>query len=339
VGMNYGCSAWILNGYSAGLFGSDQDPSLITGVLAGSNRPLKHYYAFKNYAKYVRRGAVEIQTTIPSSNTNLTVASFHHMADSTYTIVIVNSDTINYTPYPVQITGNVPSTGWTAYRTSENERCQQVNIFSNGLYMIAPASVTTLNFDLKMNHPPAINQAGNISSGANQISVVNLTGISASDPGQSIVITATSSDTSIAVVSVINYISPAASGTLNITTTSKAGVAFIRVKVQDNGGTANGGIDTTIMTFTVDLVLRLTDISEKVKLYPNPANANVTLVLPSELNNGEMSIINTSGQFMMQQKIQTDGIENVNISYFPTGIYAIKIVNNNYAANLTFIKN
>jgi RHS repeat-associated protein len=88
---------------------------------------------------------------------------------------------------------------------------------------------------------------------------ITLTGITAgpsTEASQSITITAWSSDTSIISDPVITYTSPNATGTLSFTPqpnryTPPGPPVTITVRVQDNGGTANGGRDTLERTFTV----------------------------------------------------------------------------------------
>ncbi len=94
----------------------------------------------------------------------------------------------------------------------------------------------------------------NISEDAG-LQVVNLTGITDGDGGtQTITITAVSSNTSIIADSaiVINYTNPQTTGTLSYTPGLDAnGAVLITVTVKDDGGTASGGIDTFVTSFTV----------------------------------------------------------------------------------------
>jgi hypothetical protein len=65
-------------------------------------------------------------------------------------------------------------------------------------------------------------------------------------------ITATSDNTGLIPNPTVNYTSPNAIGTLNFTPVpSRNGSAIITVTVKDDGGTANGGLDTLSRTFTV----------------------------------------------------------------------------------------
>jgi hypothetical protein len=82
---------------------------------------------------------------------------------------------------------------------------------------------------------------------------VNLANISAGGgESQTISISATSSNPALIPHPTVTYTSPAATGVLSYTPVANAtGTAVITVTLTDNGGTANGGIDTATRTFTV----------------------------------------------------------------------------------------
>jgi methionine-rich copper-binding protein CopC len=84
---------------------------------------------------------------------------------------------------------------------------------------------------------------------------INLTGISAGagESFQSLTITATSSNTAILPHPTVSYTNPNSTGTLTFTPQSNVGTVTMTVKVKDDGGTANGGIDEIVRTFTIDL--------------------------------------------------------------------------------------
>ena len=85
------------------------------------------------------------------------------------------------------------------------------------------------------------------------LQTVNLAGISAGGgESQALTITAVSDNTALIPNPSVTYTSPNATGSLTYTPVANAsGSAVITVTVQDAGGTANGGVDTTVRTFTV----------------------------------------------------------------------------------------
>ncbi|SIO05878.1 Uncharacterized conserved protein [Singulisphaera sp. GP187] len=85
---------------------------------------------------------------------------------------------------------------------------------------------------------------------------INLSGISAGpSESQTLTITATSSNPGLIADPTVSYTSPNAIGSLSYTPAVNAsGTATITVTVTDNGGTANGGINTFTRTFTVTVM-------------------------------------------------------------------------------------
>ncbi len=107
-----------------------------------------------------------------------------------------------------------------------------------------------------VNQPPTLNTIGNVTVNENSgLQTVNLGGISVgptNEVGQTLTVTATSSNPSLIPDPTVNYTSPDATGPLTFTpVTNEFGTATITVVVHDNGGTANGGVDSVTNTFTV----------------------------------------------------------------------------------------
>jgi hypothetical protein len=127
---------------------------------------------------------------------------------------------------------------------------------TDGTGGVSNAAVKTINV-LPINNaptlaaipdPPAILE----NAGAQ---TVNLTGISTGGEVQTLTVTATSSNPALIPNPVIAYTSPNATGTLTFTPSADAfGTATITVTVMDDGGTANGGVDTVTQTFTVTVI-------------------------------------------------------------------------------------
>ncbi|MBI5772506.1 MAG: hypothetical protein HZA89_02040 [Verrucomicrobia bacterium] len=108
---------------------------------------------------------------------------------------------------------------------------------------------------LPVNDAPTLDPITNLTVADNAGTVaVNLGGIGtgAANEAQAISITASSSDSGIVVVTNISHVSPGATGSLALAPVPGAsGVATISVVVQDDGGTADGGVDAVTNTFTV----------------------------------------------------------------------------------------
>jgi len=124
---------------------------------------------------------------------------------------------------------------------------------ANGGNDTSPLATTTLTVAL-INDPPSLNPIPNqsILENAGQ-QTRNLSGIASGlGESQNLTVTATSDNPAVVPNPSIAYTSPNDSGTLQYTPVPYAsGIAHITVTVQDDGGTANGGIDTFTQTFTV----------------------------------------------------------------------------------------
>ena len=113
-----------------------------------------------------------------------------------------------------------------------------------------------------VNDPPTLDPLPNlvISPDAG-VQTINLTGISpgAANEIQNLSVTATSSNPSLIPDPTVNYVSPNNSGSLKFSSgAGLTGTAMITVTVQDDGGTANGGQNTTTRIFSVIVTVNST---------------------------------------------------------------------------------
>jgi hypothetical protein len=132
-----------------------------------------------------------------------------------------------------------------------------VTVMDNGGTQNGGVDTTSVHFTVTVNHvnvAPTIDTPANVTINENAgQQTVNLTGISAGagDAGQTLMVTASSNNTALINPSV-TYTSPNSTGTLTFTPAANSfGTATITVTVMDNGGTQNGGVDTTSVHFTV----------------------------------------------------------------------------------------
>ncbi len=116
------------------------------------------------------------------------------------------------------------------------------------------------NFTLTVNpvnDPPTLNQPPNrtVFEDSGKSFDYPLTGISAgpvNEAGQALNVTAVSSNPALIPNPAVSYTSPGVSATLAFTPTANAsGAVTITVTVQDNGGTASGGVDSVSRAFRV----------------------------------------------------------------------------------------
>jgi Bacterial Ig domain/Dockerin type I domain len=155
---------------------------------------------------------------------------------------------------PTQFT---PST-----QSGDNQRFPSVANDPNGDTMIvweSKPSTSSPNQDVygrlynHVNDAPTINTPSNVSINENAgQQTVNLTGIAAGGGETQTLAVSASSNNSALVNPSPTYTSPNSTGTLTFTPAANSfGTATITVTVMDNGGTQNGGVDTTQVQFTV----------------------------------------------------------------------------------------
>ncbi|MDO9255281.1 MAG: T9SS type A sorting domain-containing protein [Bacteroidales bacterium] len=86
------------------------------------------------------------------------------------------------------------------------------------------------------------------------------------------------------------------------------------------------------LVITSVFVPSLTSIDEipalkNMKIYPNPFLDVVTIELPENVNTGEISVLNSTGQEILRQQL-TEKKTEIDLGKFPTGIYSVKLICN-----------
>ncbi len=124
----------------------------------------------------------------------------------------------------------------------------------------------------------------------------------------------------------------AANGTLSFTPTADAsGTATVMVFVKDDGGTANGGIDTAVaQTFAISV----TPVTDAPTLIVNPASGNEDASIPISISN---SLVDTDGSETLAVSVSaipvgetlTDGVNNFTAS---AGNQSVVVTGWNFAA-------
>jgi len=176
--------------------------------------------------------------------------------------ITATSDNTAVVPNPTIVYTSPNATGTLNYTPVANAfgvANVTVTVKDNGGTAFGGVDTTTRTFSITVTH---VNQAPTLNAISDPASIpessglqtVNLSGITQGpgDTGQTLTVTATSNNTALIPNPTVTYTSPNATGSLSYTPSAGvSGSATITVKVQDNGGTANGGVDTTTRTFTV----------------------------------------------------------------------------------------
>ena len=132
----------------------------------------------------------------------------------------------------------------------------------NGSLIGGGSSTVVQTFNVTVtpvNQPPTLNTIANPAPvGENSgPQTVTLSGITAGlgDTGQALTVSVQSSNPAVIANPTVNYTSPSTTGTLTFTPIPYAiGNSVISVTVTDNGGVANGGLNTLTQSFTVSVV-------------------------------------------------------------------------------------
>ena len=211
--------------------------------------------------------AISNQTVLEDSGSHVInmagITNGPNESGQTMTFTSVTSSDTGLIPNPTVSYTSPNATGTLTYTPVANSNgvvTITVVLHDNGGTANGGSDTITNTFTITVtpvNDVPTLNAISNltINEDASQ-QTVNLAGISAGLPpnesGQSLTVTATSSDTGLIPNPTVNYTSPNATGTLNFTPVPNSnGVVTITVVVQDSGGTSNGGVDAKTNTFTV----------------------------------------------------------------------------------------
>jgi len=199
-----------------------------------------------------------------------------------------------------------------------------------------------VNFLIQSNRPPTLTAIPNTQFlHTSSLRTIPLTGIGPGEgeSGQTLSVTATADDPLLIPTLSVEYTSPQATGQLKLLNDRKrVGSTFIRVKVKDNGGIVNGGVDSLVRVFQVTVQLD-TDLEEDedkpltfdlAQNYPNPFNPTTTFrySVPSagyvriQLYNAMGILVDT-----LVDEVRSAGVHQFqyDAAHLPSGIYLYRM--------------
>ena len=291
------------------------------------------YGAHKNFY-FVKPGAVRVGAT--TSDATIFTTAFTNSKDNSTIVVVINPTA---SAKQIKLAGTGLPTNFKTYMTSEGVYAQPTGVVTSaGQYVhVLPAMSIVTFVGSAANIAPQIDQFGgsSVKSDAGN-TTVKLTGITPVETTQAIsTITAVSSDQSLIANADITLGAVAADGSVNLTfkpQTSKFGVALVTVTVKDNGGVANGGVDTKTMTFEVEITDPLVDVSTEkasLKVYPNPAKDMVTVVMP-EATGAIVSLTDINGKLVKSLVVAAGQTETIlNVNDLSQGVYVLNVTSKN----------
>lgn len=93
-------------------------------------------------------------------------------------------------------------------------------------------------------------------------------------------------------------------------------------------------------TITVNEVLGVGDNNlKKISVYPNPSSSTINLVLPKNMQNGQITVFDILGKQVYSQAFESKDNLAINISNWSTGSYFLKVVSGENTQTERFIKN
>jgi len=291
---------------------------------------------FKNFSAFVNPGSVMVDAI--SSSSNILSLAFKN-TDNTVTAILINSGKI---PMKVTLSGEDMNAFNRTFTTQNFSPFADGPKVTDGFILLPPRSITTLTH-LETNSPPVYDtlqsQEIGLLSGDKTITVTGIGYGEDASPQSVTTVKATSSNPAIATVSVfysVNAttaelkITPLAIGSTNITTT-----------IKDDGGIAYGGIDSTQLTFTVQVVsgLGIKDIDKTAMIiYPNPAHDNLYVKLANQTAESVV-IRDISGRTVMQEVgIREKNTLELFIGTLPQGFYFITVKTKEQSYTMKFVK-
>jgi O-glycosyl hydrolase len=111
----------------------------MTDDIIVNNIPNSKFYAFKQYYRFIRPGAVQVD--IQTDDPSLLVTAFKNTADSTFTIVLIN---ISDAAKSLEFNWDGKPASFRYYRTSESEHCEELGLFNSSAIKLTPRSISTL---------------------------------------------------------------------------------------------------------------------------------------------------------------------------------------------------
>jgi hypothetical protein len=224
--------------------------SLIINSIVSSGHQLNSEGILKIYNSVIEDGASSISTPLPSMLTLSNVLEVNPFFESPN---ISNFQLKNYSPAigsgisSVNFFGNIITAPTTDIENSNRPNPTgsnpDIGAYENPL-------------GVQANAPPAVQSITNVSMNEDTPLIVNLTGLSDGNLNvdQNLTISAVSSDQTLLPNPVVNYVQGQTTASLTFTPVVNAnGQCTITLTIKDDGGISNGGLDSTVITFTVNV--------------------------------------------------------------------------------------
>jgi hypothetical protein len=284
--------------------------------------PNKLYYTNKQFYKFIRPGAIQIDSK--SSSTQLQVIAFRDNANKRITVVILNgTKNDSY----AKITLDNHFLNFNLYRTtfSTYDNCTDFGLIGDPVTNVPAQSITTYVWE-GSNLPPtmAVQHDTTVMMNA-PIQNIKLKGITAGgDIGQIVSVTAMSSKQDFIKNYSVSYHAPDSVAIFSFAPEpGKSGFSDISIILTDNGDTA-GGFNKTIKKFRISVPgVGLQEANNEINVFPNPCINNLFIESPDEINS--IALYSLTGELLLQ-KNQNDKKEIIlDVDFIVNGIYILCI--------------
>jgi O-glycosyl hydrolase len=299
------------------------------GMQVSKNIPNSAFYVSKNWFKYIRPGAVQVDCK--SDNPNLLATAFEN-PDGKYALVIINKGT---RPVPARIYGNNLPERYHIYRTTSSENCIDAGILNTveRTLIFPPGSVITLVADsnagltmnqlsdttVAMNSGETVLEVGGISDGAGSTNGLIL---SIENPSAGLFSNLSVSGIGTDGKAIIR-LTPAKDQT---------GTAKVKLTLSDNQGTKR---QVVFYVFVIN-PNRVKDLhQDSFTLYPNPARNTLKIEFSANTFR-EVAITDISGRFILRQSVSSDHL-SIDLNNWEKGIYIVRITGEGFSANERFV--
>ncbi len=191
-----------------------------------------------------------------------------------------------------------------------------------------------------INDQPTITTPSDISMDTTLEYSIGLSGIGDGDPDedQTLQVSASTNNTTAITNLNVDY-TTGSTAILTFTPGEVTTTAQITITVTDDGGTANGGIDTREVSFLVDLATGTNihaDEANQLAVYPVPAQNFIHVEIP-DVSYKTLIISDISGRDLVQKKVDKNMMQ-LNIEALTAGTYVISLLGEKEVLKSQFIK-
>jgi len=281
-----------------------------------SNVPNSSFYTSMNYFKYIRPGAVRVET---SSNHPDVLATAFENPDGRFTVVLINKGNA---PVSLKLEGDDLPPVFAGYRSSRYENFVNIktDVEEEGLFLLPPSSVTTLvTDDIFMGAVNNVTVAEN--SGQTIIEVEKITNAEGTTEG----LTLSYHYTNAELFSQINLGDISANGTATIDFTPAAdvvGFSEVTLTLTDESGNVKE-VMFFIHVVAVPVSAEKNLVEGNVRIYPNPAKSYVMVDMGNK-NFNRIILTDINGRNLIDTQVNTN-TKRINLDGLLRGIYFIRV--------------